>query len=206
MERVLALYAEPYDATRPVVCFDERPCVLHAEVRPALPVRPGQCARQDHEYERRGSCCVLMAFEPHRAWRHAWVRSQRRRVEFAAFVRYLAEEVYPAAERIRLVCDQLNTHTAASFYEAFAPAEARRLAERVEFVHTPVHGSWLNVIEVEFSIMVRQCLRRRLARQEAVGREVAAWVGHRNAEGGTVAWRMTTADAREKLKRLYPSV
>lgn len=148
MERVLALYAEPYDAARPVVCFDERPCVLHAEVREPLPVRPGSEAKRDHEYVREGSCCVLMAFEPLRptvtgtGWRRAWVCPQRRRVEFAECVRELCDEVYPEAERVRLVCDQLNTHSAASFYEAFTPAEARRLAERVEFVYTPTPPRW----------------------------------------------------------------
>lgn len=206
MERVLALYAEPYDRLRPVVCFDERPCLLHADVRPPLALRPGRPACQDHEYERRGSCCILMAFDPHRAWRQAWVRPQRRRVEFAAFVRHLVDEVYPDAVKIRLVCDQLNTHAAASFYAAFAPEEARRLAERVEFIYTPVHGSWLNVVEVEFSILVRQCLSRRFGTEAAMAEEVAAWEAYRNAIGGTVEWRMTTADARQKLQRLYPSV
>jgi hypothetical protein len=142
MERVLDLYAEPYDPARPVVCFDERPCALVGEVegRPPLPMRPGAEVRQDHEYVRGGLCCAMLAFEPLTAYRRAWVLPQRRRVEFASVVRELCDEVYPEAERIRLVCDQLNTHSVASFYEAFAPAEARRLAARVEFVHTPVHG------------------------------------------------------------------
>lgn len=163
MERVLTLYAEPYDARRPVVCFDERPCMLRADVRAPLEMRVGAELRQDYEYRRGGSCCVLMAFElmafeplcptkAGRGWRHVWVRPQRRRVEFAGAVRELCDRVYPEAECIRLVCDQLNTHGAASFYEAFAPAEARRLAAKVEFVHTPVHGSWLNVVEVELSM------------------------------------------------------
>lgn len=143
MERVLELYAEPYDPARPIVCFDERPCALVGEVegRPPLPVRPGIEARQDHEYVRGGLCCATLAFEPLTAHRRAWVLPRRRRVEFAEVIRQLCDEVYPAAERIRLVCDQLNTHSAAAFYEAFDPAEARRLAAKVEFVHTPVHGS-----------------------------------------------------------------
>lgn len=206
MERVLAVYAEPYDAARPVVCFDERPCVLHDEVREPLAMRPGADARQDHEYVRGGTCCVLAAFEPLAAWRRVWALPQRRRVEFARVVRQLCAEVYPSAERIRLVCDQLNTHGPASFYEAFAPAEARRLAAKVEFVHTPVHGSWLNAVEVELSVFVRQCLgRRRIGSVEALRREAEAWAARRNAEGGTVAWQMTTEDARVKLRRLYPS-
>ncbi len=206
MERVLAVYAEPYDAARPVVCFDERPCVLHHNVREPLPMRPGSNQKQDHEYVRGGTCCVLAAFEPLRAWRRVWALPQRRRVEFAAVVRTLCDEVYPDAEQVRLVCDNLNTHSAASFYEAFAPAEARRLAEKVEFVHTPVHGSWLNAVEVELSVFVRQCLgHRRLGSVAALGSEGAAWATRRNAEGGTVAWQMTTEDARTKLRRLYPS-
>ena len=213
MERVLAVYAEPYDAACPVVCFDERPCVLHDDVRDSLPMRPGSetapprpAVKQDHEYVRGGTCCVLAAFEPLRAWRRVWALPQRRRVESAACVRTLCDEVYPDAERIRLVCDNLNTHSAASFYEAFAPVEARRLAEKVEFVHTPVHGSWLNAVEVELSVFVRQCLgRRRIGTVEALGSEGAAWAERRNAEGGTVAWQMTTEDARTKLCRLYPS-
>jgi hypothetical protein len=207
MERVLAVYAEPYDAARPVVCFDERPCVLRAEVREPLPTRPGSERKQDHEYERGGTCCALMAFEPLRAWRRVWALPQRRRVDFAACVRELCDEVYPEAEVIRLVCDNLNTHSAASFYKAFCPEEARRLAERVEFVHTPVHGSWLNAVEVELSVFVRQCLgRRRIGTVERLGSEGGAWAERRNAEGGTVAWQFTTADARIKLRRLYPSV
>lgn len=211
MERVLALYAEPYDAARPVVCFDERPCVLRADVHEPLPVRPGSEAKRDHEYVRGGSCCVLMAFEPlrptdaGRGWRRAWTHSQRRRVEFAECVCELCDEVYPEAEIVRLVCDNLNTHNAASFYEAFAPEQARRLAERVEFIYTPVHGSWLNVVEIEFSVLVRQCLRRRIGALGEMAREVAAWVAERNASGRTVAWQMTTEQARQKLRRLYPT-
>lgn len=207
MERVLALYAEPYDPSRPVVCLDERPCALVGEAREPLPMRPGADLRQDHEYTRGGLCCLMMAFEPLRAWRRVWVRPQRRRWEFAEVVRALADEVYPEARRIRLVCDQLNTHTAAAFYERFAPEEARRLAERVEFVHTPVHGSWLNVVEAELSALVRQCLgHRRLGQIERLRKEAQAWAEARNEVGATVAWQMTTDDARRKLRRLYPSL
>jgi len=207
METVLDLYREPYDARRPVVCLDERPCLLRGEVRTPLPMRPGRDARYDHEYVRgSSSCCVLMAFEPLRARRRVWVRPQRRRLEFAEVVRALADEVYSDAETIRLVCDNLNTHTPAAFYERYPPAEARRLAERIEFIYTPVHGSWLNPIEIEFSVMVRQCLRRRIGTLPELAQEVEAWTAARNAEGATVDWQFTTADARIKLRRLYPSV
>lgn len=207
MERVLALYAEPYDAKRPVVCFDERPCVLHADARPVLPLRPGSDLRQDAEYVRGGTCCLMMAFEPLAARRRLWVRPQRRRVEFAQAVRVLCEEVYPEAETIRLVCDQLNTHGAASFYEAFPAHEARRLAAKVEFIHTPVHGSWLNVVEMELSVFSRQCLgHRRFGSVAELGPQAQAWASARDASGSTVSWQFTTADARVKLRRLYPSI
>ncbi|MEM9996545.1 MAG: IS630 family transposase [Bacteroidota bacterium] len=213
MERVLDLYAEPYDPARPVVCLDERPCALVGEGRDVLPMRPGNETRQDHEYVRGGLCCTFLAFEPLRpaevggGWRRAWVRPQRRRLEFAEVVHELCTEVYPAAEVVRIVCDNLNTHTEAAFYERYPAAEARALAKRVEFVHTPVHGSWLNVVECEFSALVRQCLgHRRLGSLAALRTEVEAWVSARNAEGATVAWQFTTADARVKLRRLYPSL
>lgn len=207
MERVLALYAESYDAKRPVVCLDERPCALVGEARAPLPMRPGADLRQDHEYVRGGLCCAFLAFEPLRAWRRVWVRPQRRRVEFAEVVRELCEEVYPEAEVVRIVCDQLNTHSAASFYARYGPEEARRLAERIEFVFTPVHGSWLNVVECEFSALVRQCLgHRRLGAIEALRHEAEAWVEARNVAGATVEWQFKTEDARVKLRRLYPSV
>jgi len=207
MERVLDVYAEPYDARRPVVCLDERPCALVGEGRNPLPMRPGSDQKQDHEYVRGGLCCAFLAFEPLAAWRRAWVRPQRRRLEFAEVVRELCDAVYPEADVVRIVCDNLNTHSAAALYERYPAAEARRLAERVEFVYTPVHGSWLNVVECEFSAMVRQCVaHRRFGQVEALRREVEAWVTARNAEGATVEWQFTTADARIKLRRLYPSV
>ena len=151
--------------------------------------------------------CAFLAFEPLAAWRKAWVRPQRRRLEFAEVVRELCDEVYPDAAQVRIVCDNLNTHTPAAFYERYPAAEARRMAERVEFVYTPVHGSWLNVVECEFSALVRQCLgHRRLGEIAILRREVEAWVEARNAAGSTVEWQFTTADARIKLRRLYPSV
>ena len=207
MERVLDAYAEPYDARRPLVCLDERPCALVGEGRAPLPMRPGCDAKQDHEYTRGGLCCAFLAFEPLQAWRRAWVRPQRRRLEFAEVVRELCDEVYPGADVVRIVCDNLNTHTAAAFYERYPAAEARRMAERVEFVYTPVHGSWLNVVECEFSVLVRQCIaHRRLGEIAVLRREIEAWVEARNGEGATVEWQFTTADARIKLRRLYPSI
>lgn len=215
MERVLALYAEPYDARRPVVCVDERPCVLHDDVRAGLPPRPARSGRpgadatRDHEYVRGGTCCLFAALEPLRAWRRTWVRARRRRREFAEVVRDLCDGPYRDAERVRLVCDNLNTHDEASLYVAFAPAEARRLAAKVEFVYTPPHGSWLNVVECEFAVFVRQCLRngrRRIGTIEDLRAEASAWATGRNASGGTVDWQMRTEDARVKLKRLYPSI
>ena len=207
MERVLDVYAQPYDVRRPVVCLDERPCALVGEARAMLPMRPGSDARQDHEYVRGGLVCATLAFEPLRAWRRVWVRPQRRRIEFAQIVRVLCDEVYPDADVVRVVCDQLNTHGPAAFYEAFTPAEARRLAAKVEFIHTPVHGSWLNVVECEFSALVRQCLaHRRLGQIDVLRREVEAWVETRNEAGATVKWQMTTDEARLKLTRLYPSL
>ena len=207
MERTLEVYAESHDPQRPVVCLDERPCALVGEGRDPLPMRPGADVRQGHEYVRGGLCCAFLAFEPLRAQRRAWVRPRRRKLEFAEVVRELCEEVYPDAEVVRLVCDNLNTHTPAAFYERYPPERARRLAARVEFIYTPVHGSWLNVVEHQFSAMVRQRLgRRRLGEIDALRREIEAWVAARNAEGATVKWQFTTADARVKLSRLYPSV
>ncbi len=206
MEEVLDLYEEPYDPLFPVVCFDERPCQLLAEVREPLPVVPGVSERRDHEYERGGMAHVLMAFEPLAGRREVEVTERRRGKEFAEMVRRLAEEAYPHAERIRLVCDNLSTHTAAAFYGAFPPEVARRLARRVEFVHPPVHGSWLNMVEIELSVLVRQCLKRRLADIEVLRREVTAWGAERNRLGASVHWRFTTAGARTRLRKLYPSV
>lgn len=204
MEDVLDLYAEPYDPARPVVCLDERPVCLRADARPPLPPAPGRPAREDYEYRRTGTCCIAVAFEPRRGWRHAFVGERRTAADFAGWLKDLVDVHYPAAERIRLVVDNLNTHSPASLYAAFPPDEARRLARRVEFRHTPKHGSWLNMVEVELSVLADQCLDRRLPDLPAVAREVAAWEAARNAAGATVAWRFSAADARTKLRRLYP--
>jgi hypothetical protein len=205
MEEVLDLYEQPYDPLLPMVCFDERPCQLIGEVKDPLPVKPGQVGKIDSHYERRGICHVLLAFEPLGSWREVEVTERRRGREFAHSMRRLAEEIYPKAERIRVVLDNLSTHTAAAFYETFAPEQARRLARKFEFIYTPVHGSWLNMAEIEISVLVRQCLKRRLPDIETLQRETAAWTAERNRLGASVEWRFTTADARIKLRSLYPS-
>ena len=209
MEEVLGLYEEPYDQKRPVVCFDERPCQLLADVREPLPPRPGGPGGGawlvDPEYKRGGTANVHVAFEPLTGRRRVEVTKKRRKREFAERVRSIAEEDYPDAEKVRLVLDNLSTHTASAFYEAFAPEAARCLARRVEFVYTPVHGSWLNMAEVEISALVRQCLKRRLPDAEALARETKAWERERNRMGASVDWRFTTEDARTKLRSLYPA-
>ena len=210
MEEVLDLYEEGYDEKRPVVCFDERPCQLLADVRDPLPSRPGGPAGGvwlvDHEYARGGTANVHVAFEPLAGWRRVEVTGRRRKQEFAEQVRRLAEEDYPEAEKIRLVLDNLSTHTAAALYEAFPAEQARLLARRVEFCYTPVHGSWLNMAEIEISALVRQCLKgRRLADEGTLRRETKAWEEERNRLGASVEWRFTTEDARVKLGSLYPA-
>ncbi len=210
MEEVLDLYEEDYDEKRPVVCFDERPCQLLADVREPLPPRPGGAAGGarlvDHEYRRCGTANLHVAFEPLTGWRRVEVTERRRKREFAEQVLRIAEEDYPHAEKVRVVLDNLSTHTAAAFYEAFDSEVARRLARRVEFCYTPVHGSWLNMAEIEISALVRQCLgKRRLADVETLGRETKAWERERNRLGSSVDWRFTTEDARIKLRSLYPA-
>ena len=207
MEEVLDLYEEPYDEKCPVVCFDERPCQLLAEVREPLGLGAGRPERRDHEYQRRGMAHLLVAFEPLTGWRSVEVRERRRGREFAEFVGHLAEEIYPEAEKIRLVVDNLNIHSAASFYEVFDAQRARRLTRRVEFRYTPVHGSWLNMAEIEISVFVRQCLGApRIPESEILRREARAWSEERNRLGASVNWRFTTGEARTKLRRLYPSI
>ncbi len=204
MEDVLDVYARPYDPKRPQVCFDEGGKQLIGDVRPPLPVRPGTPRREDYEYERQGMANLFMAFEPLAGTRRVVVTERRTNRDFAAVIRRLVDEWYPEAEVIRLVLDNLSTHTPAALYEAFAPAEARRLLARLEWHYTPKHGSWLNVAEMELSVLARQCLDRRIPDLEALRREVAAWQRDRNAAAIRVDWQFTTADARVKLKRLYP--
>jgi DDE superfamily endonuclease len=205
MEDVLEVYHRPHDPNRPLVCMDECSKQLIAEVREPLPARPGAIAKYDSEYERRGTANVFMAVEPLAGRRTVQVTDQRTRVDWALFIRFLLLSVYPHAAALVLVMDNLNTHGIASLYEAFDPATARALAARLEIHYTPKHGSWLNMAETELSVLARQCLDRRLDSKEALTNEVAAWEKERNRACTTIDWRFTTADARVKLTRLYPS-
>ena len=205
MEDVLDLYHEPYDPLRPVVCFDEGTKQLIGETRTPLPMQPGEPQRYDYEYERHGTCNLFMFSEPLAAWRQVEVTARRTKLEYAHCLKYLADERYPQATVIRLVQDNLNTHSPASLYEAFAPEEARRLTQRFEFHYTPVHGSWLNTAEIELNVLNNQCLDRRIPDKQTLCQEVAAWNADRNQRAASVNWQFTTQDARIKLKRLYPS-
>jgi DDE superfamily endonuclease len=205
MEDVLELDAEPYDPARPKVNFDEASKQLIAETRQPLPPQPGQPQRYDYEYQRNGTRNLFLFTEPQAGFRHIKVTDQRTMIDFAHQMKWLVDERYPEAELIRVVLDNLNTHKGASLYEAFAPEEARRIIKKLEFHYTPKHGSWLNMAEIELSVLQRQCLNRRIPDEEALIREVAAWEKERNQEQATIDWRFSVTDAREKLKRLYPS-
>jgi DDE superfamily endonuclease len=206
MEDVLEVYTRPYDPKRPLVCLDETSRQLVAEARPPRPPEPGRPARQDYEYERRGVCNLFVVCEPLRGWRNVMVSTRRTRIDWAHCVKNLLEVHYPDAEQVALVQDNLNTHTPASLYEAFEPAEAKRLAGRLELHYTPKHGSWLNMAEIELAVLAGQCLDRRLADRATLEREAAAWQAARNASSRGVDWRFTTEDARIKLKHLYPAI
>jgi hypothetical protein len=206
MEDVLEVCVRPPDPARPLVCMDEASKQLVKETRRPQPAQPGQPARYDAEYERAGVRNLFLAVAPLEGWRTVAVTEQRTRTDWAAFMRALADTRYPTAERIVVLQDNLNTHGPASFYEAYPPAEARRLTERFEFHYTPKHGSWLNMAEIELSVLSRQCLDRRIPDAPTLEAEVAAWVSRRNGAGATIDWQFTTADARVKLKHLYPSV
>ena len=204
MEDVLDVYTRPYDPRFPQVCLDETHTQLLGEVREPLPVAPGQVTREDPEYVRGGVANLFLVCEPLRGWRHVSVTERRTAVDWAQCIRELVDVHYPEAEKIVLVMDQLNTHTVASLYAAFVPTEAKRLADRLEIHHTPKHGSWLNMAEIEFSVLVRQCLGQRLPDADALRHEAGGWEARRNAAGSRIDWRFTTADARIKLKHLYP--
>ncbi len=204
MEEALDLYAEPYDPQRPVVCFDETSTQLLAETRPSLPPEPGRPLRQDYEYRREGARNLFLACEPLAGWRQVAVTQRRTMQDFAHQMRWLVDEAYPETPVVRVVLDNLNTHRAAPLYETFPAAEARRIAKRLEFHYTPKHGSWLNMAEIEFSVLSRCCLKQRLPGEEALGREVQALVRERNAARVGINWRFKTQDARTKLHRLYP--
>ncbi len=205
MEDVLAVYERPLNPARPVVCLDETSRQLLSEVRPPTAVAPGQPARHDPEYVRGGVVNLFLATEPLRGWRTVLVSAQRTRLDFAHCIQHLVDHHYRDAEQIVLVLDQLNTHTPASLYAAFPPAEAKRLTDKLEIHYTPKHGSWLNMAEVELSVLQRQCLRQRLADRDAIDHAVTAWADRRNAAGSSIHWQFTTADARIKLRRLYPA-
>jgi hypothetical protein len=206
MEDVLEVYQQPYDPLRPVVCLDETNRQLIGETRNPLPAKAGSPEKVDYEYVRNGVADIFMMFEPLAARRYTKTTKTRTKVDFAHCLRDLSDLYYPRAEIIRLVMDNLNVHTLASLYDAFEPQEARRLAERFEIHHTPKHASWLNMAEIEIGVMSRQCLNRRIATFDEMSREVRAWNSRRNAVCLTVDWRFTTADARIKLKRLYPKI
>ncbi len=188
-----------------MVCFDEGTKQLIGETRIPVPMQPGQPQRYDYEYERHGTCNIFMFFEPLRAWRHAEVTDHRTKADFAYCMKWLADEVYPDADKIRIMPDNLNTHTLSSLYEAFTPEEAHRIARRIEFVYTPKHGSWLNMAEIELNVLNSQCLDRRIPDKAVLVSEVDAWEKERNQQAATVNWQFTTQDARIKLRRLYPS-
>lgn len=206
MEDILEVYTRPYDPKKPVVCMDEMPKQLLEDPCTSLPVRPGQPERIDYEYTRSGVADLFMVCEPLQGQRQVMVTDQRRKVEWAEVMKTVADTLYPQAERIIVVLDNLNTHTLSAFYEAFEPAEARRLVERFELHFTPRHGSWLNMAEIELSALVRQCLNRRISDPEKLSREVQAWVNERNSSVVKVHWQFKTADARIKLKYLYPKI
>jgi hypothetical protein len=205
MEDVLAVYTRPYDPQRPVICMDEVGKQVLREVREPLPMRPGQVRREDYEYARGGVLNLFCFCEPFRGWRRVTVTERRTKVDWAEQIWQLVEVDYPEAERIVLVLDNLNTHTPGALYERFPAATARRLASKLELHHTPKHGSWLNMAEIELSVLSRQCLARRVPDRSVLVQEVDAWVAERNAKGAPIDWRFTTEDARIKLRRLYPS-
>lgn len=206
MEDVLDVYQRPYDPKRPQVCMDETSKQLLADGQPPLPVQPGHPERYDYEYEREGVANLFLFVEPLAGKRHVLVTDRRTRLDWAEAMRELSDVHYPEAEVIVVVMDNLNTHSPASFYEAFEPEEAHRLANRFEFHYTPKHGSWLNMAEIEFSALGRQCLDRRIPNKACLAAEVHAWQEERNASVVKVLWRFTTADARIKLAHLYPRI
>ena len=206
MEDVLDLYEEPYDPARPKVCFDEANKQLIEEKRLPLPARPGQPECYDYEYKRNGTRNLFMFCEPQRGWRHIDVTERRTMQDFARQMQWLVDVAYPDAEVVRVVLDNLNTHKPASLYETFPPAEARRILKKLEFHYTPKHASWLNMAEIELSVLSRQCLNRRIEDERTLTQELAAYEQRRNHARATINWRFTSQEARVKLQRLYPSL
>jgi len=206
MEDVLDVYKRPYHPQYPVVCFDESNKQLVAEIIEPLAMEPGEPQRYDYQYERNGVCNLFMFFEPLASWRHVEVTDRRTAIDYAQQMQYLVDVRYPDATKITVVHDQLNTHVPASVYKAFEPAEAKRILDKLEFHYTPKHGSWLDMAEIELSVLARECLSRRIPDKMTLATEIAAWELRRNQSDRTVDWQFTTADARIKLKRLYPSI
>jgi hypothetical protein len=206
MEDVLDVYTRPHDPARPLVCLDETSKQLVAETRKPEAMQPGQPARHDDEYKRNGVANIFMLFAPLEGWRHVEVTARRTAIDYAEILRDLADIHFPQAEKIVLVQDNLNTHSPASLYEAFEPAQARRIIERFEWHYTPKHGSWLNLAESELAVLSSQCLHRRIPDAATRAREVAAWRTRRNSHNAKASWHFTSADARVKLKSLYPSL
>ncbi|MCI0735972.1 MAG: IS630 family transposase [Beijerinckiaceae bacterium] len=204
MEDVLEVYQRPRDPDRPLVCLDEASKQLIADTRAPIQMKPGRPARADYEYERHGTANLFMLFAPLEGWRHVKVTDRRTAIDYAHTLKYLSDRYFPKARKITLVQDNLNTHKPASLYEAFPPAEARRLVERFEWHYTPKHGSWLDMAESELAVLARQCLDRRIPDQQILFSEIAAWQKHRNKNHATADWQFTTQDARVKLKHLYP--
>ena len=200
----MEVYALPYDPRRPQVCLDERPCQLLSDSRPEVPMKAGQPARYDYEYVREGTCNLFMAFQPLTGWRQATVTAHRTKIDFAEWLRDLVDRQFSDADKICLVLDNLNIHSPASLYAAFAPAEACRLLHKLEFHYSPKHGSWLNMVEIELSVLVRQCLRQRIPDMTTLQNTVTAWQNQRNAQRATVHWQFSVEKVRTKLSRLYP--
>ena len=204
MEDVLELYERPYDPKYPLICFDERPCQLIGDVLVPLPMEPGHPKREGYQYKRNGVCTIFIAFEPLTGKRIVQVRKRRTKKDYALFMKYVADTHYPEADLIRVVQDNLNTHNPSSFYVAFTPEKAFALAGRFEMHYTPTKASWLNMVEIELSILSKQCLDRRIADIETLERELLAWVKQRNAKRATVHWQFTQNKARDKFKKFYP--
>jgi hypothetical protein len=206
MEAVLTVYQTDYTPNMPVICIDEASKQLVKETRLPIPAQPGQPERVDYEYERNGTANLFMVCEPMIGWRRVTVTERRTAVDYAHLLKTLVDIDYAQAQKIIVIQDNLNTHSPASLYKAFEPAEAQRILSRLEFCHTPKHGSWLNMAEIELSVLSRQCLSRRIPDQETLKREVEAWQDERNHQETWIDWRFTTADARLKLQHLYPSI
>ena len=206
MEDVLDVYHLPYDPKYPQICMDEASKQLVSEVIQPIPASPGQIERYDYEYERQGVANLFILFEPLSGWRQIKITQRRTKQDWALLMKELVDLHYPEAERIRLVMDNLNTHMPSSLYETFHPAEAKRILDKLEIHHTPKHGSWLNMAEIELSVLSRQCLDRRIGDLQTLSHEVSAWQKDRNHKAAKMAWRFSTPDARIKLKKLYPSI